>query len=341
MQKEIKEKGPLLNKDGQLRTPGYAKEMLLDYKREDVKASKLRIKEWDYYIVMNDDFGIAFTVADNGYMGFVSVSLLNFKERWYKTSSVMKFMPLGNMNMPASSKVGDVYFDNKKMSISYINGENHREIHCDVKNFEKGKDLFANLRLENEPKESMVIATPFKENKKAFYYNQKINCMDAFGKVLFDDVTYDFDGSFATLDFGRGVWTYDNTWYWASASGKVDGIKFGFNLGYGFGDTSAATENMIFYGGKAHKLDQVTFEIPKKDGSYEYMEPWRYTSNDGRFEMKFVPILDRKDKTSLLVIMSDQHQVFGHFTGKAILDDGKEIRVNNFLGFAEVVRNKW
>lgn len=341
MQKEIKQKGLLLDEKGHLKTPGYAKEMLLEYRREDIKASKLRVKEWDYYIVVKDDIGIAFTIADNGYMGFVSVSLLHFKERWYKTSSVMKLMPLGRMKLSSSSEVGDVYFKNKKMSLSYLNHADHKVIWCEVKNVEKGKDLTAHITLNNIPKESMVIATPFEENKKAFYYNQKINCMDAFGEVLFDGVSYDFNGGYGTLDFGRGVWTYDNTWYWSSASGTVDGVKFGFNLGYGFGDTSAATENMIFYNGKAHKLDQVTFEIPKKDGKYDFLKAWTFTSNDGRFEMKFKPILDREDKTSLLVIMSDQHQVFGYFTGEAVLDDGTVIEVKDLLGFAEVVRNKW
>ena len=43
----------------------------------------------------------------------------------------------------------------------------------------------------------------------------------------------------------------------------MNGKPFGFNIGYGFGDTSAASENMLFYDGTAHKLDDVTFHIPK------------------------------------------------------------------------------
>jgi len=342
MQKEIKNKGLLLDENGQITTPGYAKKLILEYRRDDIKASKLRIKEWDYYIIVTDDVGIAFTIADNGYMGFVSVTLLHFKERWYKTSSVMKMMPLGKMGLSPSSKEGDVYYKGKNKSISYLNHQDHKVIWCEIKDFEKGKDLSAKITLKNIPAESMVIATPFKKNKKAFYYNQKINCMNASGEVFYDGETYDFSEGFGTLDFGRGVWTYDNTWYWASASGLVDGVKFGFNLGYGFGDTSSATENMLFYDGIAHKLDQVTFEIPNNNNNnYDFLKPWAFTSNDGRFEMTFKPIMDRKDKTSLMVIMSDQHQVFGYFTGKAILDDGEVVKIKEFLGFAEVVRNKW
>lgn len=54
-----------------------------------------------------------------------------------------------------------------------------------------------------------------------------------------------------------------------------------------------------------------------------------------------MPIIDRKALTSLGVLMSDQHQVFGYFNGSAVLDDGTVIVLKDFLGFAEKVRNKW
>ncbi|MBN2602255.1 MAG: DUF2804 family protein [Candidatus Marinimicrobia bacterium] len=48
-----------------------------------------------------------------------------------------------------------------------------------------------------------------------------------------------------------------------------------------------------------------------------------------------------KAQRQLLLIQSNQHQVFGRFTGKAILDDGREIILRDFLGFAEKVMNRW
>lgn len=43
--------------------------------------------------------------------------------------------------------------------------------------------------------------------------------MRAEGWFSFDGKKYEFNsenGALATLDWGRGVWTYDNTWYWGS-----------------------------------------------------------------------------------------------------------------------------
>ena len=199
----------------------------------------------------------------------------------------------------------------------------------------------------------MVIATPFgrlgKPKRGRFYFNEKHNCLQATGWMRSNGKSYVFGGddaanrkAWGVLDWGRGVWTYSNTWYWGSASGSVEGVPFGFNLGYGFGDTSAATENMLFYNGRAHKLDDVRFNIPgAQRGKERYLEPWTFTSSDGRFEMDFKPVIDRFDDTNLLLIRSNQHQVFGYFTGKAVLDDGKVVEVKDFLGFAEKVANRW
>ncbi len=341
MQREITQALPLLDEKGQLRSPGYAKKLLPIYRRADIKASRLRIKEWDYYLVSNGRFALALTVDDNGYMGLDSISLLDLENRWEITKSPMSFMPLGRLRMPESSARGDVHHAGKNHSITFKNhGDGRRTLIAQMKNFGPGGPLYARVELLDEPEESMVICTPF-DKPGHFYYNQKINCMRARGQVSYDRKTYDFqpEDSFAVLDWGRGVWTYHNTWYWGSASYHVDGVPFGWNIGYGFGDCSAASENMLFYGGRAHKLSQVRFHIPGNEK--DFLSPWSFSSDDGRFEMDFIPVLDRAACTDVKLIKSDQHQVFGRFSGRAVLDGGKVIEVKDFPGFAEKVENKW
>ena len=103
-------------------------------------------------------------------------------------------------------------------------------------NFLGSLPIKGEIVLTREPGESIVMCTPFRK-KAHFYYNQKINCMRASGTVSVRGRSYAFEpaDSFAVLDWGRGVWTYSNTWYWGSASGEAEGVPFGFNLGYGFG----------------------------------------------------------------------------------------------------------
>ena len=109
----------------------------------------------------------------------------------------------------------------------------------------------------------------------------------------------------------------------------LDDVSFGFNLGYGFSDRSCASENAIIYDRRIHKLDEVVFTIPPSS----YTDPWTITSNDNRFEMKFKPVVDRTSNINLLLVKSIQHQVFGYFTGTAVLDDGTKLEIKDFPGF--------
>lgn len=342
MQKEIITRTRLLDDQGNIAQPGYAKKMVWDYDRSQIKASKWRIKEWDYYLICNDDMGVALTMDDNGYMGLMSLSLLDFKNKKEKTTSFMQWMVFGKRNFPNRSDSGTIEYQDNTCHFRFETKKGKRKLYASMKDFCDKKPVEVSFEVLDEPEESMVIATPF-DKKAHFYYNQKINAMKAKGWIKYAGQTIEMkeENTLATLDWGRGVWTYHNTWYWGSGSGYVDGHSFGFNIGYGFGDTSHATENMLFYDGKAHKIEDVTFNIPMKDGKEDYLKPWTFTSSDGRFEMDFEPILDRAACTDVKLIKSDQHQVFGYFTGKAILDDGKVIKLKHFLGFAEKVENKW
>ncbi|HET6784808.1 MAG TPA: DUF2804 domain-containing protein [Erysipelotrichaceae bacterium] len=343
IQNEITKLVQLLDSKGNILEPGYAKKALFNYNRNDIKANGFRIKEWDYYCVLNEHFGIALTVADNSYMGLDSITLFDFDQKTEITQSFMQWLTFGKKNLPSTSTQKEVYVSNKTHQIRFYLDHDNRILEFNVSNFKENTPLSGKIILSQIPSESMVIATPF-DKEKHFYYNQKINCMRAEGIIMFGSMKFVFEpsNSFGVLDWGRGVWTYANTWYWGSASGLIDNKTFGFNIGFGFGNTSAATENMLFYDGKAHKLSQVEFKIPKKaDGTENYLSPWKFISDDGRFEMDFIPLLDRSSNTKVLVLESKQHQVFGHFTGYVILDDGTKLIVNKLIGFAEKVMNRW
>lgn len=338
MQHEITQNGPLLNANGTLREPGWARSLLLDYRRADVKAGKLRIKEWDYYIITNDSFGVALTIADNSYMGLISASVLEFEKPWEQTTTVLTAFPMGKYGLPETSSAGDTLYGDKRVQMAFRVQPGERRLSCRFARFLGEDALELELTLAQPPMDSMVIATPF-DAPRAFYYNQKINCMPASGVMTLGSRRFEFapETSFGTLDWGRGVWTYDNTWYWGNGNGIVNGKPFGFNIGYGFGNTSAASENLLLYGGVAHKLSRVQFNIPEES----FLKPWTFSSDDGRFEMDFVPVIDRVARTNALIIESDQHQVFGRFIGRAVLDDGTPLELKDFLGFAEKVRNRY
>lgn len=334
MQHEITASRDLLNDQGQLCEPGWARHMYWQYDRSKV-ANPGKLKEWDYYLVANEDFGVSFSMA---YTGKISRLTTNFFDYRKKTFIRKNSVIADNIYPPLDAR-GHVHFRSAEAEGDYFREPGRDRIRIRFDNFVEGKPYLIDIELSVPETEKMVIATPFDEGSGLFFYNMKLNCMRAIGTAAIGDETYVFtpDRSFSVLDWGRGVWPDKNRWFWGSGSGVLDGKDFGFNLGYGFGNLSAATENVIFHDGKAHKFDGIVFNIPKSS----YLAPWTIVSNDGRFVMDFVPVLDRDSSVSLPGTTSSQHQVFGYFTGKAVLDDGTELFIKDFFGFAEDVINDW
>lgn len=337
---EVTTRHNLLDSNGHLIEPGWSRSLIQTYDRSMIKKRPTRIKEWDYYYIMSNsnEFCLCLTISDLGYLGMHSVSFVDLINAKECTKSELVPFPMGKTGLPSTSVKGDVAFKNKNLSISFRHSGDKRRIKMNYPSFDGNKGISCDITLSDEPRDSMVIATPWNEDKNAFYYNQKINCMRASGTVKYGAELFELNPEidFAGLDWGRGVWTKDNYWYWGSGSGQIDGVPFGFNLGYGFGNTSAASKNVIFYDGKANKFDDIVFNI-----SDNYTDAWTIKSSDGRFDMDFEPIIDRNALIDVKVIMTDQHQVFGRMSGTAILDDGTKIKVKDFLCFAEKVHNRY
>lgn len=350
----------LHDEQGNLNACGWATSLLIKYDRSRLKAGWHRIKEWDYYLVYDEDYAIALTLNDMGYLGMLSASMLDFKSNTYITQTALTPFPRGTFNMPPSTTEGVSEHETKQVRMRFKAANGARRLECTFKKFDGDEDLSLDIVLDREPRDSMVIATPWPEDPKAFYFNQKIIAMRAEGSFRKGDLVHEFkgDSAFGLLDWGRGVWTRDNTWYWSAAQGWQDGAGgneqgshiFGFNLGYGFGDTTAASENMVFIDGVAHKLGRVDFGIPeledgasapKLEGRYDFLKPWHVTDDEGRLDLNFTPSLDRFDYTDVKLVISDQHQVFGTFDGYVVLDDGSRFEVAGLKGFAEAVRNKY
>lgn len=342
----ISEAGPLLTAEGRLREAGWALSPLLTYNRDDIAAGPLRIKDWDYYLIHDDAYAVALTFSDLGYVGLVSASVLDFSAGAYKTTSELVLLPLGRMGPPRSSEEGDIEWSGRKSRVRFAHEGPGRRLSFAMRGFDGADDLEVELLLDQEPRDSMVIATPWADDERAFYYNRKVVGMRARGGFRRGALFHEFaaDDALGLLDWGRGVWTYDNVWYWAVAQGHQDGHIVGLNLGYGFGDTTAASENMAFVDGVAHKLGRVSFAIPlAPDGSFDYLGgTWDIEDAEGRLSLRFAPQIDRQDLIDVAgLIRTEQHQVFGLLDGRVILDDGSELVVRGLRASAERVHNRY
>ena len=342
-QREFNPGGPLLNPDGSLASVGWARQPWLDANLEQAQfyglrfLQPLRIKRWDYYGITTPDHFFSFTISDIGYVGMVFAYGIDFKTGQVREETLT--IPLARgVQIPRDSREGKTLYSNGKVSMAFDTGPNGRDLTMEWPGF-GGKAFNAQVHMDLPPThESLTIVIPIE--KKRFYYNRKINCMPASGWIEYDGQRYSLDPAacLANLDWGRGVWAYRSFWVWASASGHLaDGRRIGLNLGYGFGDTSAASENAIILDGRIHKLGQVNFEY----SSQNFKAPWKMTSPDGRLRLEFTPFLERVAKTDLKIIYSEVHQMFGHYNGTLVSDSGEELAIHDLTGFAEEHHARW
>lgn len=345
-QHRITKPGPLLKPDGSLADIGWSPQPLLDCNLESAHSQgtprfwqPMRVKRWDYYAITTPTHFFSFTVSDVGYLASIFAYVIEFATQDYHEQTLTLPFYRG-VQLPRNSTEGKSLFDNGKVRLEFDAFPGERKIKVDWSNFRDGKPLKTEAVFSQPADhESMNIVIPIKGNR--FYYNRKINCMPASGWVEYLGNKFELSPKtcLGNLDWGRGIWEYDSFWVWASASGYLEDHKhtIGLNLGFGFGDTSAATENCFILDGKLHKLGEVKFAYSSKN----FKAPWTMKSPDGRLDLVFTPFFERVAKTDLKILASEVHQMFGKYNGFAVTDQGDKVEIKDLIGWAEEHHAKW
>ncbi|MFA6866672.1 MAG: DUF2804 domain-containing protein [Clostridia bacterium] len=330
-QKLIKPDIKVLDENGIPNQFGYNKKCVCDFNREDIAGCKMRLKEWDFYQINNTEWMVQITIGHASIAGTANISIINLLNGYVKNYTIPLFVPTKLLNMPDNGdKHTLVEYNKYGKLVRFEVGENCRNLTA-----RNPQGLKLDLHLTDNC-EGILVCTPFKKPHQ-FYYNYKKNCMEVTGSIVFEDkkIVFDPKDSFCLIDWGRGVLPYNHKWWWGNGTHRLpDGKLFGFNLGV-FGDNHNATENMLFYDNKATKIEEVFVE---KDG---WLDKWKYTSSDGRFEMEFTPFYVHKTSYNFLVINNKCHQVWGKFNGFAIVDDNTKIEIKDMIAFTEFAHNHW
>jgi hypothetical protein len=86
-----------------------------------------------------------------------------------------------------------------------------------------------------------------------------------------------------------------------------------------------------------HKLGAVHFDYKSPD----FSRPWHFSDDEGRLALTFTPFKERVAQTNLGIIFSEVHQMFGHYSGQVVSDEGQRINIQNLVGFAEEHQARW
>jgi hypothetical protein len=142
------------------------------------------------------------------------------------------------------------------------------------------------------------------------------------------DIVYDWSGGYLNR------FTH---WFWSAFSGESGGVKVGANFAAMVNETFYP-ENAYWINGKRIRTSQVIFDFDMYNPG---TGDWKIFTEDGRVNLTFRPMGERKNKVDLLFIQLLFRQFAGEYSGTLTDALGKKIKIKNITGIAEVHLSKW
>lgn len=338
-QREFTTATPLLDPQGSLSAWGWARGAVMRYNREAIPRRRLgRIKEWEHYTITSPQFTVGVTIVQMGGLVMASAELLDYADQSNKNAMFLRTSPADRSLLP-TDPYGATRLERNDDFVALSYADKRRVMECRFRPAGMSPAFAGRIEMDSDPAEdSVAITRPF-AGEGEFFYENKIFGMPARGTVTVDGRSYSLPpgNSWAIFDWGRGIWPHESQWFWGQAAGLLDGQRVAINLGHGYGDDARGTCNAILYEGKLHKLDIVDCQFNPDDR----LQPWRFTSNDGRLTLDFRPIYQQHTKQDLVLARAELFKIHGYYTGELVLDDGRRLAVRDLLGFAEHMQQRW
>ena len=335
-EKEITQNVDLCDEKGNLNNEsiGWSRAPILNL---NLKRHIFRKKRWNYWAFINDDCLFSVTITDLDYAGMAFIYFYDFNTGYFSEKTITTLFA---KDVKMDNKVySDTIFDNNNMQIEmrYFNEKTKIEVH--TKDFDS-KNLDAEL-IVYQPKDYDTLNVVIPWDKKHFQFTSKQEGLNCEGNIKFGNKKYILDkkSSFATLDFGRGVWPYKISWNWANAGGYSEGKKIGLNLGAKWTDNTGMTENALVIDGHLIKISEnVIFDYDKNN----LMAPWILkTEESDQVDLIFTPVYKRLAHTNFFVIKSDIYQMIGYFSGYIKDENNYKIKIEKLPGCSEEHFAKW
>ncbi|WP_339488083.1 DUF2804 domain-containing protein [Pseudomonas sp. EL_65y_Pfl2_R95] len=157
------------------------------------------------------------------------------------------------------------------------------------------------------------------------------------GSVQLGDRLYTCEAghSFASMDFGRGVWPLNSHWKRAAfaAPGGIAG-----NFGTHWTDYSGLSENALWFGGE---LQQITHNVELTPLGKGRLANWRIETADKQVHLTFTPRQLHHASPHVGPLFADTRQWFGHFDGELLSPQGEHVPVNAALGWLGATDARW
>ncbi len=295
-----------------------------------------RTKRWDYWAVLTDDFAVAVTYADIGYVGTASVWWVDLATGETGGREVVAPGARG-IALPDRPGSTPLRYHSTNLDLEVVEGHGGTKISGSWTESDGSRSAIDVRVAAPTGHESLNVVIPWTE--RVFQYTSKHQARAAHGILAAHGREHQLDGGWGVLDVGRGRWPYSTRWNWGGGAGRaVDGSVVGIQVGGRWTVGTGATENGVIVDGVLTKIGtELTWD-------YDWdapMQPWRVSHPDGSLDLTLTPRHDRHAATRVVVVSTEVHQVFGTWRGHVTTQTGRVVRLDGIVGFAEESRSRW
>jgi len=330
MEKEIIARTRLLDGRGRLCTSGWAREDLVDYNKENIRARR-GFTEWECYHVFNGEFSLCITYGHAGNRGMCSAILTDFETGEVTvfgkdtTNPGDRFDLDHNSGTPHNLKAEEGSFF---LSVGF-DGE-LRSLRLRDEGLQA--ELFAHDALQ-----PLVTVTPF-SSRRHFALSYRKSFRDLAGKIVFRNREYALTGeTFMTLWSLRAVLPMRNEWLSGIGTQEIGGKVYGLQLFRANGDGDAPAECALFEDGEVVKLGELRCRMNDEKGLKT-----RYLSDDSsRVHLTFEPAYENYVNYFRPLWAQKKRRLFGTVSGSVINGAGQKITLQAMPFYMEKSNHRW
>ncbi len=354
--------GKLLNTTGQLAEVGWSRRYLKEFSLADAypvlfgfkSLTPLKYKRFNYYSFNFDEKILQVAVINLSYGANVFLTFFDFDTKEMVNESI-KLIPF----IDSRDSFPHLIDDPNGCQTNTITVKKSA-LDLAITTQLEGKSCVSHLKIKlegvieadlttsrNTDEDDLYDIMPISEDNKYFFNNLKSYGNPCHGKISLSNKKLDVSekNCLNMIDYGRGIFHYNTSWFWGSGLGRLDdGKRFSINLGYGISNKNVRSiEDAVKIDGRVVKLNplEVSYDSRNFMNGFTFKTLAKYAGENNSAEITFRSHQASVVSENLLVISSRLDYVYGTYSGHVVDENGEVIEFADIPGIIELAKFRW
>lgn len=294
----------------------------------------LRLKEWEHFSIIHDEFFCGLAVFDARFMAISSCYVVNRRTGQLVGHSRTAFRR-GAVHVPEQLRRGDGFFRQPGYRVDLRNhlDDGTHQVRVDICASHRQPPIRAAfvVREDTARFQPLIAVLPVNDHRRPMYTHQ--NACPVEGQLQVGEQTWDLDPgrTWALVDAHKAFYPRKASWKRASFAGRdADGVPVAITLTQNvIRDDEQWNANGFWADGCLTLLGAARFEFDPR----QTLQPWHLTTTDGRVDLIFSPDGEHVGQLNTAGLLSYSfHQPFGTYRGRVTDDAGEIYAVDGLFG---------